>query len=194
MDRSSLNFLYGANVKTVTEASLRASQVASSVSALVRNKSAMFGVLMRLWAWYSGETSAITSESGLAINDSLMSKPLEASEIAQLVNLHSNGLMSRKTVLDELQRGGVIDPDLVVEDEMERIEEDRQEKIEQQIEDAEVKLDLEVERTEKMQEIAPKPEAAVPGKEKAPGEEKVPGKRKPKTEQQKTEQAAKVAK
>jgi len=42
MDRSSLNFLYGANVKTATEASLRASQVASSVSALVRNKSAMF--------------------------------------------------------------------------------------------------------------------------------------------------------
>ena len=38
MDRSSLNFLYGANVKTATEASLRASQVASSVSALIRNK------------------------------------------------------------------------------------------------------------------------------------------------------------
>jgi len=186
MDRSSLNFLYGANVKTATEASLRASQVASSVSALVRNKSAMFGILMRLWAWYAGEQSAITQESGLAINDSLMSKPLEASEIAQMVNLYSNGLMSKKTVLDELQRGGVIDPDLVVEDEMERIEEDRQEKMDQHIEDAEMKMELELEKTEKMQEVAPKPEA--------PAEEKVPGKRQPKTEQQKTEQAAKVAK
>ena len=51
---------------------------------------------MRLWAWYAGEQSSITSESGLAINDSLMSKPLEASEIAQLVNLYTNGLLSRR--------------------------------------------------------------------------------------------------
>ena len=164
MDRSSLNFLYGANVKTATEASLRASQVASSVAALTRNKSAMFGILMRLWAWYAGEQSSITQESGLAINDSLMSKPLEASEIAQMVNLYSNGLMSKKTVLDELQRGGVIDPDLVVEDEMERIEEDRQEKMDQQVEQMEV-----------MTEANPEEPAQEP------------------TEQEKTEQAAKVA-
>jgi len=124
MDRSSLNFLYGANVKTATEASLRASQVTSSVAALVRNKSAMFGVVMRLWAWYAGEQSSITAESGLAINDSLISKPIEASEIAQLVNLYNNGLMSRVTVLDELQRGGVIDPDLLVSDEIQRISEE----------------------------------------------------------------------
>ena len=135
MDRSSLNFLYGANVKTATEASLRASQVASSVSALVRNKAAAFGVLMRLWAFYAGEQGQITRESGLAINDSLINKPLGASEMAQLVNLHSQGLLSKKTVLDELQRGGVLDPDLVIKDEMERLEEDRQEAMDQQAEE-----------------------------------------------------------
>ena len=104
--------------------------------------------------------------------------------MAQLVNLYSNGLMSKKTVLDELQRGGVLDPDLVVEDEIERIEEDRAEKLDQDVEDAEVKMSLEVERAEKMQEVAPKPEAASP----------VAPKGKAKTEQQKTAQAAKVAK
>jgi hypothetical protein len=187
MDRSSLNFLYGANVKTATEASLRASQVASSVSALTRNKTAMFNTLMRLWAWYAGEQSSITSESGLAINDSLMSKPLEASEMAQLVNLFNNRLLSQRTVLEELQRGGVLDPDLVVADEIERIEEDRVEKMDQQVEEAEMKMDLEVERTEKMQELNPEPKAPVGG-------EQVPGKKRPKTEQEKAEQAAKVAK
>jgi hypothetical protein len=125
MDRSSLNFLYGANVKTATEASLRASQVASSVAALTRNKTSAFNRLMRLWAWYAGEQESITSESGLAINDSLINKPLGASEMAQLVNLHSNGLISKRTVLDELQRGGVLDPDLSIEEETERIEEDQ---------------------------------------------------------------------
>lgn len=126
MDRSSLNFLYGANIKTATEASLRASQVASSVSALIRNKSAMFGVLIRLWSWYSGEQSDITKESGISINDSLINKPLGASEMAQLVNLYSQGILSRETILDELQRGGVLDPDLIVEEELLRIEEDKQ--------------------------------------------------------------------
>ena len=125
MDRSSLNFLYGANVKTATEASLRASQVASSVAALTRNKTSAFNRLMRLWAWYAGEQASITPESGLAINDSLINKPLGASEMAQLVNLYNNGLISKQTVLDELQRGGVLDPDLIVEEETERIEEDR---------------------------------------------------------------------
>jgi hypothetical protein len=132
MDRSSLNFLYGANIKTATEASLRASQVASSVSALVRNKTSMFGHLMRLWAWYAGEQSQVTKESGLAINDSLINKPLGASEMAQLVNLHSTGLLSKVTVLDELQRGGILDPDLNIEDELERIQGDKDEKVDEQ--------------------------------------------------------------
>ena len=188
MDRSSLNFLYGANVKTATEASLRASQVASSVSALTRNKAAMFGTLMRLWAWYAGEQGSITEESGLAINDSLMSKPLEASEIAQMVNLYSNGLMSKKTVLDELQRGGVLDPDLVVEDEIERIDEDRQEKMDQQLEESEVKLEKDLKRAEQFQAIAPN----QPGQGGEPSTGQSSAKR-PKTEQEKTEQAAKVA-
>ena len=187
MDRSSLNFLYGANVKTATEASLRASQVASSVAALIRNKAAMFGILMRLWAWYAGEQSAITSESGLAINDSLMSKPLEASEMAQLVNLYSNGLMSRKTVLDELQRGGVLDPDLIVEEELERIEEDTAEREAHEVELAEEKLDQDLDRAEKFQAITPN----QPGQsEPATGQS---SEKRGKSEQEKTAQAAKVA-
>ena len=107
MDRSSLNFLYGAEVKTATEASLRAAQVASQVASLVRNKTSSFNLVMKLWAAYNGEIAQINSESGLAMNDSLISKPMDASEIAQMVNLYSQGLVSKRTVLDELQRGGV---------------------------------------------------------------------------------------
>jgi len=142
---------------------------------------------MRLWAWYSGETASITDESGLAINDSLMSKPLEASEMAQLVNLYTNGLMSRKTVLDELQRGGVIDPDLVGEDEIERIEEDTAEREAHEVELAEERLDQDLDRAEKFQAIAPNesgqsaPATGQSSVKKGPGE------------QAKTAQAAKVA-
>jgi len=151
----------------------------------------MFGVLMRLWAWYAGEQSSITDESGLAINDSLMSKPLEASEMAQLVNLYSNGLMSKQTVLEELQRGGVLDPDLVVRDELERIDEDHVDQQEQMLEDGDMKLEQDLKRAEEFQKVAPK-QPVEPKTEQVPGKktEQVPGK---KTEQDKTAQAAKVA-
>lgn len=135
MDRSGLNFLYGANIKTATEASLRASQIASQVSALIRNKVAAFNTVMRLWAAYNGELGQITSESGIAMNDSLINKPLGASEIAQLANLYSQGLLSKRTVLDELQRGGILDPDLKIDDEISRTEEDHDNQLEESIDD-----------------------------------------------------------
>jgi hypothetical protein len=185
MDRSSLNFLYGANVKTATEASLRASQIASSVSALIRNKIAMFNVVMRAWAWYAGETDQITDESGLSINDSLINRPLEASEIAQLVNLYSNELLSRRTVLDELHRGGVLDPDLIIEDEISRIEDDHAAKQELMINDEENKLEQDLKRAEEFQAIAP---------QQLQNQSEDPPKPKAKTEQEKVAQAAKVAK
>ncbi len=142
---------------------------------------------MRLWAWYAGEQGSITAESGLAVNDSLISKPIEASEMAQLVNLYTNGLMSRKTVLEELQRGGVLDPDLVVSDEIERIEEDIEEREAHDAELAEEKLGQDLDRAEQFQAIAP----SEPG-QSAPSTGQS-SEKKGKSEQDKTAQAAKVA-
>jgi hypothetical protein len=90
----------------------------------VRNKTSAFSTIMRLWARYAGEASALTPESGIAVNGSLINRPLEASEIAQLINLHKNRLLSRRTVLDELARGSVLDPDIKIEAELERIDEE----------------------------------------------------------------------
>jgi hypothetical protein len=121
MDRSGLNFLYGANIKTATEASLRASQISSQVSALIRNKVSSFVTVMRLWAIYAGERNALTPESGIQINDSLINRPIDPSGIAQMVNLFNARLLSRQTILEELQRGGVLDPDLKVTLELQRL-------------------------------------------------------------------------
>jgi ribosomal protein L35AE/L33A len=137
MDRSSLNFLYGAEVKTATEASLRAAQVASQVSGMVRTKVSSFDTVMRLWALYAGEESSINPESGLAMNDSLINKPVDSSAIAQMVNLYREKLISRPTILEELRRGGVLDPDLRIDAELERIEEDRKRRQDEEVEDAE---------------------------------------------------------
>lgn len=121
MDRSGLNFLYGANIKTATEASLRASQVASQVAALVRNKTSAFNTVMKMWAAYAGELNTLSRESGIVLNDSLINRPLDPSGIAQLVNLRNANILSTETVQKELQRGGVLDPDLVLDEELKRI-------------------------------------------------------------------------
>jgi hypothetical protein len=124
MDRSGLNFLYGANIKTATEASLRASQISSQVSSLIRNKTSSFASVMRLWAAYSGEFDRLTPESGMAINDSLINRPIDPSGIAQMVNLYNVGILSKRTVLDELQRGGILDPDMKIDSELQRIKDE----------------------------------------------------------------------
>lgn len=124
MDRSGLNFLFGSSVRTATEAALRSSQISSQVSSLIRNKSSSFGTITKLWAAYAGELVSLTRESGLSINDSLINKPIDPSGIAQLTNLYNAGLLSRRTVLDELQRGGVLDPDLRIDSEIERIDQE----------------------------------------------------------------------
>ena len=111
---------------------------------------------MKLWAAYNGEITQINAESGLAMNDSLISKPLDASEIAQMVNLYSQGLISKRTVLDELQRGGVLDPDLKVEDEIARTEEEHTEQIDQAVKDEKKMKEVEEPET---QGVASTPDA-----------------------------------
>lgn len=147
MDRSSLNFLYGANVKTATEASLRAAQVSAQVSGMVRTKVSSFETIMRLWALFAGEEASITEESGLAMNDSLINKPIDPSGIAQMVNLYREGLISRTTVLEELRRGGVLDPDLRIAAEIERIDEDKQRKLDEQVTQMEAVAEVKKETT-----------------------------------------------
>ena len=165
IDRSGLNFLYGANIKTATEASLRASQVASQVAALVRNKITSFDTVMKLWAAYSGELRTLTVESGISLNDSLINRPLGASEIAQMVNLYSQGLISKRTVLDELQRGGVLDPDLRVDEEISRTDEDREDELTKSLEE-------EQQRSEARAESEPDNEGSRPAQVRGEGNAK----------------------
>lgn len=134
MDRSSLNFLYGAAIKTATEASLRAAQVSAQVSGMIRTKISSFDTVMRLWALFAGEQAQITSESGMALNDSLINKPVDPSGIAQIVNLYNTGLISRMTALEELRRGGVLDPQLDLKAEEQRVNDDKQRKLDETVE------------------------------------------------------------
>ena len=47
------------------------------------------------------------------------------------MNLNTNQLISHQTTLEELQRGGILDPDMSIEEELERIEEEKKRAMEE---------------------------------------------------------------
>ena len=130
MKEASLSFLWGdSGNRTATEAALASSQVSSQVRALIEGKLSAFRQLLYFWTQYSGEK--LHAEAGISLSDSLIGKPLEANDVAQLVNLNTNGLISHQTTLEELQRGGILDPDLNVEQELERIHAEKEAAVEE---------------------------------------------------------------
>ncbi len=78
-----------------------------------------------------------------------------ASCMALLVDLVSGVLVSSKIVPDGLVGGGVLDPYLFVQGEMDLMEVVQQDQLAQQMEDGEVKLAADLERAEQFQAMAP---------------------------------------
>ena len=130
MKEASLSFLWGdGGNRTATEAALASSQVSSQVRALIEGKLSAFRQLLYFWTQYSGEK--LHQEAGISLSDSLLGKPMEANDVAQLTNLNVNGLISHQTTLEELQRGGVLDPDLNIEEELERVRAEKEAAVEE---------------------------------------------------------------
>lgn len=125
MKEASLSFLWGdGGNRTATEAALASSQVSSQIRALIEGKMSAFRQVLHFWTSYTNEQMHL--EAGITLNDSLVARPMESQDVAQLVNLNTNNLISHQTTLEELQRGGVLDPDMNIEEELERIAEEKE--------------------------------------------------------------------
>lgn len=130
MKEASLSFLWGdGGSRTATEAALASSQVSSQIRSLIEGKMSAIRQVLYFWTLYSAEQ--LNPEAGITMNDSLVARPMEANDVAQLVNMHTNNMISHQTTLEELQRGGVLDPDLDIEAELERIEEEKKQAMEE---------------------------------------------------------------
>ena len=125
MKEASLSYLWGdGGTRTATEAALASAQISSQVRALIEGKLSAFRQVMEFWCAYSGEK--LHQEAGIGISDSLIQRPLESNDVAQIINLSTNNLISHQTTLSELQRGGALDPDLDIEEELERVAEEKE--------------------------------------------------------------------
>jgi len=128
INQRTLDFLYGDSAKTATEAALKSAQVQSVISIIVNYKKSVYKRLMRMWASFTNELSSASAH--IDINQSLFTRPMEASTIAQLVNLYVQGIWSRHRVIETLKNNGIGDPDLKVDEEVQRITEERNTELE----------------------------------------------------------------
>ncbi len=120
MKEASLSFLWGDNGnRTATEAALSTSHVSSQIRSLIEAKMSAMRQVLALWTAYTSEP--LETQAGLAMNDSMISKPMEAQDVGQITSLNTNGLLSHESTLNELQRGGVLDPDMDIGDELDRV-------------------------------------------------------------------------
>ena len=121
MKDASLSFLWGDGngQRTATEVALASSQVSAQIRSMIEAKMSAIQKVLQLWSQYTGEN--ITDESGITMNDSLISKPLDSQDVSQLVSMFNNNIVSHRTTLEELQRGGILDPDMDVDQELAQV-------------------------------------------------------------------------
>jgi hypothetical protein len=81
--------------------------------------------IMRIWCDYTGET--LDPEAGINIAGTIYDRPMEAADVGQMTGLVDGLLMSRKSAIKELQRGGVNRSTNSPEDEMKQIEKEQKE-------------------------------------------------------------------
>lgn len=125
MKEASLSFLWGDGAnRTATEAALASSHVSSQIRAMIEGKMSAFRQILYYWTQYTGEPMSV--EQGISLSDSLVARPMEANDVGQMVNMLTNNVISHQTTLEELQRGGVLDPDLSIEEELARIQEEKE--------------------------------------------------------------------
>lgn len=123
--RQTLGFLYGDTgaTKTATQAGMEGAQMESVITRLATRKSSAMQSLMQIWVMFTGEP--LEPGAGLSMAPSVFERPLEAADIQQLQQLTGGeALVSRRSAIEELQRGGRLRVTTSVDDELERLAEE----------------------------------------------------------------------
>jgi hypothetical protein len=126
ISRQTLGFLYGdpGAVKTATQVAAEGAQTESAVKRVSQRKASAMQTLLEIWTLFTGEN--LSSDAGLLMSSSIFERPLEAADIAQLLQLTGGEqLMSVQSAIEELQRAGRLKATTSVEEEMARITSER---------------------------------------------------------------------
>jgi hypothetical protein len=122
ISRQTLGFLYGesSSAKTATQVAAESAQTQSAVQRVSQRKASALQTLLQIWTMYTGEQ--LSPDAGLLMSSNIFERPMEAQDIAQLIQLTGGeALMSRQSAIEELQRSGRLRATTSVEEELERL-------------------------------------------------------------------------
>lgn len=124
--RQTLGFLYGDSqgTKTATQAGMEGAQTESAITRIAERKASAMQQLMAIWCLFTGES--LDPEAGLSMSSSIYERPMEAADVSQLQQLAGGvELVSQRSAIEELQRAGRLKVTTSVEEELERLAQER---------------------------------------------------------------------
>lgn len=126
--RQTLGFLFGdpGAAKTAKQATMEGAQTESAILRIAQRKASAMQSLMAIWCLFTGEQ--LESGAGLSMSASIYETPMEAADIAQLQQLAGGiELVSQRSAIEELQRAGRLKVTTSVDEELERLAQERPE-------------------------------------------------------------------
>ena len=123
IEAESLGFLYGSSIqRTATETYLSGAQVSASLNGKARQRDAALRGMTEDWCMFTGEDP---DSFQVETDHSLLEMPLDAQEMAQLLNLKNNEIIDHRTLLELLRMGRQLPPSANIDEILERIAEER---------------------------------------------------------------------
>jgi organic radical activating enzyme len=90
------------------------------VQRVSQRKASAMQTTLQIWTMFTGEQ--LSPDAGLLMSSTIFERPMEAQDIAQLIQLTGGEpLMSQRSAIEELQRSGRLRATTSVEEEVERI-------------------------------------------------------------------------
>lgn len=108
--------------RTATEVYLSSAQASSSINGYARAKASAIQRIFDHWTTYTGEENTLQVQA----DHNLLEMPLDAQEMGQLLSQWQAGALSLQTYLELLRMGKQLSPDFDVDEELRRIESEKQ--------------------------------------------------------------------
>jgi len=130
INNETLAFMSGKEAVTATQARLQAGQVQSGLALAGSQKASLFEQLQLLWCAYTEEEPT----GSLQIVAQALEAKLDPQQVGQVKALADGGYLSRSTLLEILQRGGVLPVDFDLDAEVVGLEGQAASSLQQQME------------------------------------------------------------
>lgn len=128
-----LAFIASGTSKTATQAGLEMAGTQASLTRMGKQKANVFQRIFQIWCDYTGEK--LEPEAGIVMAQSLYDRPLTSQDVGVLQTLTGGEqLLSKRSAIEELHRGGVVMATVSVDEELQRIAAEEEESMQRAVE------------------------------------------------------------